>query len=126
MIIIDECHRGGAKDDGNWAEILKYFSSAVQLGMTATPKRKDNIDTYAYFGEAVYEYSLKEGINDGFLTPYKVKRIRTNMDELVIDQDVQIVDGEVKKDIYGIKDFDKNIVVPERTEFIGEQILKLI
>jgi type I restriction enzyme R subunit len=126
LIIIDECHRGGAKDDGNWAEILKYFSSAVQLGMTATPKRKDNIDTYAYFGEAVYEYSLKEGINDGFLTPYKVKRVRTNMDELVIDQDVQIVDGEVKKDIYGIKDFDKNIVVPERTEFIGGQILKLI
>jgi len=88
LIIIDECHRGGARSDGNWAEILNYFSSAVHLGMTATPKRQDNIDTYGYFGEPVYEYSLKEGINDGFLTPYKVKRIQTNLDELVIDQDV--------------------------------------
>lgn len=72
LIIIDECHRGGARSDGNWAEILSYFSSAVHLGMTATPKRQDNIDTYGYFGEPVYEYSLREGINDGFLTPYKV------------------------------------------------------
>ncbi|VVM25427.1 Type I restriction-modification system, restriction subunit R (EC [uncultured Gammaproteobacteria bacterium] len=76
FIIIDECHRGGANDEGNWRGILEYFSPAVQLGLTATPKRKDNVDTYAYFGEPVYLYSLKEGINDGFLTPFKVKRIR--------------------------------------------------
>jgi len=75
FIIIDECHRGGANDEGNWRGILDYFSPAVQLGLTATPKRKDNVDTYRYFGEPVYIYSLKEGINDGFLTPFKVKRI---------------------------------------------------
>lgn len=75
FIIIDECHRGGANDEGNWRGILEYFSPAVQLGLTATPKRKDNVDTYKYFGEPVYIYSLKEGINDGFLTPFKVKRI---------------------------------------------------
>jgi type I restriction enzyme R subunit len=73
FIIIDECHRGGANDESNWRDILEYFSPAVQLGLTATPKRRDNVDTYAYFGEPVYIYSLKEGINDGFLTPFKVK-----------------------------------------------------
>src|SRR5690606_36742594 len=71
FIIIDECHRGGANDESNWRGILEYFSPAVQLGLTATPKRDDNVDTYKYFGEPVYIYSLKEGINDGFLTPFK-------------------------------------------------------
>ena len=75
FIIIDECHRGGANDESNWRSILDYFSPAVQLGLTATPKRQDNVDTYRYFGEPVYIYSLKEGVNDGFLTPFKVKRI---------------------------------------------------
>ena len=75
FIVIDECHRGGANDESNWRGILDYFAPAVQLGMTATPKRKDNVDTYAYFGEPVYIYSLQEGINDGFLTPFKVKQI---------------------------------------------------
>ena len=79
FIIIDECHRGGANDEGNWRGILVYFKPAVQLGLTATPKRKDNVDTYRYFGEPVYIYSLKEGINDGFLTPFKVKRIQTTL-----------------------------------------------
>ena len=77
FIVIDECHRGGANDESNWRGILDYFAPAVQLGLTATPKRKDNVDTYAYFGEPVYIYSLKEGINDGFLTPFKVKQIQT-------------------------------------------------
>lgn len=77
FIIIDECHRGGANDESNWRGILEYFAPAVQLGFTATPKRKGNADTYAYFGEPVYVYSLKEGINDGFLTPFKVKRVQT-------------------------------------------------
>ncbi len=126
LIIIDECHRGGAKDDGNWAEILKYFSSAVHLGMTATPKNQDNINTYAYFWEPVYEYSLKEGIEDGFLTPYKVKRIRTNLDELVIDDKVQILGGDQEKDLYELKDFDRKIIVPERIDLIAKTILEQI
>ena len=126
LIIIDECHRGGAKDDGNWAEILKYFSSAVHLGMTATPKNQDNINTYAYFGEPVYQYSLKEGIEDGFLTPYKVKRIRTNLDELVIDDKVEILGGDKEKDLYELKDFDRKIIVPERIDLIAKTILEHI
>lgn len=81
FIVIDECHRGGANDESNWRGILEYFSPAVQLGLTATPKRDDNVDTYKYFGEPVYIYSLKEGINDGFLTPFKVKRIKTTLDD---------------------------------------------
>src|SRR4029077_1717002 len=80
FIVIDECHRGGANDEGNWRGILDYFAPAVQLGLTATPKRRDNVDTYAYFGEPVYVYSLKEGINDGILTPFKVKQIATTLD----------------------------------------------
>ena len=87
FIVIDECHRGGANDESNWRDILDYFAPAVQLGLTATPKRKDNVDTYAYFGEPVYIYSLKEGINDGFLTPFKVKQISTTLDEYVYTPD---------------------------------------
>jgi len=94
--------------------------------MTATPKRQDNINTYDYFGEPVYEYSLKQGINDGFLTPYKVKRIQTNIDELVIDHDVEILDGEVDKDLYEIKDFDRKIIVPERIDLIARTIVEQI
>ena len=75
FIVIDECHRGGANDESTWRGILEYFAPAVQLGLTATPKRKDNVDTYRYFGEPVFIYSLKDGINDGFLTPFKVKQI---------------------------------------------------
>lgn len=71
FIVIDECHRGGANDESNWRGIMDYFASAVQLGLTATPKRQENADTYAYFGEPVYIYPLKEGINDGFLTPVR-------------------------------------------------------
>lgn len=126
LIIIDECHRWWANEEGNRHDILQYFSSAVQLGMTATPKRQDNIDTYRYFGDPVYEYSLKEWINDGFLTPYKVKRIWTNLDELIIDGDVQVLEWEVKKDLYELKDFDREIIVPERNDLICREILKQI
>ncbi len=97
FIIIDECHRGGANDEGNWRGILEYFSPAVQLGLTATPKRKDNVDTYKYFGEPVYIYSLKEGINDGFLTPFKVKRIKTTLDDYIYTSDDQIIEGEIEE-----------------------------
>ena len=126
LVIIDECHRWWAKQDGNRWEILKYFSNAVQLWMTATPKRQDNNNTYRYFGNPVYEYSLKEWINDWFLSPYKVKRIRTNLDELVIDSDVTVVRWEAKKEFYKLEDFDREIVVPERRKLVAQEILKQI
>jgi type I restriction enzyme R subunit len=115
FIIIDECHRGGANDESNWRGILEYFSPAVQLGLTATPKRQDNIDTYKYFGEPVYTYSLKEGVNDGFLTPFKVKRIKTTLDDYIYTSDDQIVEGEVEEGkIYEETDFNRIIVIKER------------
>lgn len=115
FIIIDECHRGGANDESNWRAILEYFSPAVQLGLTATPKRKDNVDTYRYFGEPVYSYSLKEGIGDGFLTPFKVKRVKTTLDEYVYTSDDQIIEGEIEEGkIYGEEDFNRIIEITER------------
>jgi type I restriction enzyme R subunit len=115
FIIIDECHRGGANDEGNWRGILEYFSPAVQLGLTATPKRKDNADTYKYFGDPVYIYSLKEGINDGFLTPFKVKRIKTTLDDYIYTSDDQIIEGEVEEGKrYEETDFNKIIEIKER------------
>lgn len=115
FIIIDECHRGGANDEGNWRGILEYFSPAVQLGLTATPKRKDNVDTYKYFGEPVYTYSLKEGINDGFLTPFKVKRIKTTLDDYIYTSDDQIIEGEIEEGkLYTEPDFNKIIEIKAR------------
>jgi type I restriction enzyme R subunit len=115
FIIIDECHRGGANDEGNWRGILEYFSPAVQLGLTATPKRADNIDTYKYFGEPIYIYSLKEGVNDGFLTPFKVKRVKTNLDDYVYTSDDQIIEGEVEEGkIYEESDFNRIIEIKVR------------
>ncbi|MEX2231054.1 MAG: DEAD/DEAH box helicase family protein [Cyclobacteriaceae bacterium] len=117
FIIIDECHRGGANDEGNWRGILEYFSPAVQLGLTATPKRKDNADTYKYFGDPVYIYSLKEGINDGFLTPFKVKRIKTTLDDYIYTSDDQIIEGEVEQGkIYKEADFNRIIEIKAREE----------
>jgi type I restriction enzyme R subunit len=115
FIIIDECHRGGANDEGNWRGILEYFSPAVQLGLTATPKRKDNVDTYKYFGEPVYVYSLKEGINDGFLTPFKVKRIQTTLDDYIYTRDDQLIEGEIEEGkLYTEPDFNKIIEIKQR------------
>ena len=115
FIVIDECHRGGANDEGNWRAIMEYFSPAVQLGLTATPKRKNNIDTYSYFGEPVYIYSLKEGINDGFLTPFKVKRIQTTIDEYVYTSDDTIIEGEVEQGrVYVETDFNRIIEIKAR------------
>ncbi len=115
FIVIDECHRGGANDEGNWRGILEYFSPAVQLGLTATPKRKDNVDTYAYFGEPVYVYSLKDGINDGFLTPFKVKQIQTTLDTYVYTSDDTVVDGEIETGrVYEEPDFNRSIEIRER------------
>lgn len=115
FIIIDECHRGGANDEGNWRAIMNYFSPAVQLGLTATPKRQDNVDTYKYFGEPVYIYSLKEGINDGYLTPFKVKRIQTTLDNYIYTSDDQIIEGEVEEGRkYTESDFNRIIEIKER------------
>jgi type I restriction enzyme, R subunit len=115
FIIIDECHRGGANDESAWRDILEYFAPAVQLGLTATPKRRDNVDTYAYFGEPVYVYSLREGINDGFLTPFKVKQISTTLDEYVYAPDDHLIGGEiVAGQRYTERQFNRIIEIPER------------
>src|SRR5664280_247790 len=115
FIVIDECHRGGANDEGNWRGILDYFSPAVQLGLTATPKRTENVDTYAYFGDPVYIYSLKDGINDGYLTPFKVKQISTTLDEYIYTPDDQLIEGEIESGKrYTETDFNKIIEIKER------------
>ena len=115
IVIVDECHRGGANDESEWRGILEYFSPAVQLGLTATPKRKDNVDTYAYFGEPVFIYSLKDGINDGFLTPFRVKQISTTLDDYVYVPDDKLIEGEIEAGKrYEEKDFNKIIEIRER------------
>lgn len=126
LVLIDECHRGAANEAGSWRAILDHFSSAVHLGLTATPKRTDNVDTYEYFGQPAYVYSLKDGINDGFLTPYRVKRVKTNLDELVLTKDDLIVEGESDQDLYQVEDYDRKIIVDERTELVAQTILENI
>jgi type I restriction enzyme R subunit len=125
LIIIDECHRGSANDESSWKDILNHFSSAVHLGLTATPKRDDNGDTYKYFGDPIYEYSLKDGINDGFLTPYKVKRIQTNIDEYKFDPN-DIITGDLDKQIVELEKFEREVIIPKRTELIAKTILENI
>lgn len=127
FIVIDECHRGGANDESNWRGILDYFSPAVQLGLTATPRRKDNVDTYAYFGEPVYVYSLKEGINDGFLSPFKVKQIATTLDEYFYTPDDLVIEGEVETGkLYTEKDFNRIIEIKERESHRVKLVMELI
>ena len=118
LIIIDECHRGGANDESAWRAILDYFSPAVQLGLTATPKRNNNTDTYAYFGEPVYSYTLKQGINDGFLTPFKVLPIVGTMDEYVYTPgDGTVIQGEPEPGrVYKEGDFNRIITIPAREQ----------
>jgi len=118
FIVIDECHRGGANDESNWRSILEYFAPAVQLGLTATPKRDENVDTYAYFGEPVFIYSLKDGINDGFLTPFRVKQIATTLDEYVYTPDDKLIEGEIEVGRrYTEGDFNKIIEIKEREAY---------
>jgi type I restriction enzyme R subunit len=127
FIVIDECHRGGAKDESSWRAILEYFSPAVQLGLTATPLRRANADTYAYFGAPVYAYSLKEGINDGFLTPFRVKQYATTMDDYTYTPDDAVVEGEVvpgKR--YTESDFNRIIIIREREEFRVREWMKQV
>jgi type I restriction enzyme R subunit len=127
LVIIDECHRGGANDEGSWRGILDYFAPAVQLGLTATPKRNENADTYAYFGEPVFTYSLKDGINDGFLTPFRVKQIATTLDDYVYTSDDTLVEGEIEQGRrYEEADFNKVIEIKEREKKRVEIFMSLI
>ena len=127
FVVIDECHRGGANDEGNWRGILEYFSPAVQLGLTATPKRKGNVDTYAYFGEPVYIYSLREGINDGFLSPFKVKQIATTLDDYVYTPDDTVIEGEVEVGKrYTEDDFNRLIEIKEREAYRVKLFMEMI
>jgi type I restriction enzyme R subunit len=126
LVIIDECHRGSANEQGTWRAILDHFSTAIHLGMTATPKNDANVDTYAYFGKAVYEYSLINGINDGFLTPYKVKRITTNIDEYIVSDRDEVVRGEHEQSYYALSDFERKLVLPQRTDLIAYTIIEQI
>ena len=117
FIVIDECHRGGAKDESAWRGILDYFAPAVQLGMTATPKRDVNADTYAYFGEPVYSYALKDGIGDGFLTPFKVRQMASTLDSYTWTDGDEVLSGEIDPDReYTEGDFNTKIVIDAREE----------
>jgi type I restriction enzyme R subunit len=128
LVIIDECHRGGSNDESTWRDILNYFKPAVQLGLTATPKRKDNVDTYAYFGDPVFIYSLKEGINDGFLTPFRVQQITTTLDEYVFTPDDTVVEGEIEEGKrYVERDFAGRIIeIEEREHYRVALLMRMI
>jgi type I restriction enzyme, R subunit len=127
FIIIDECHRGGANDESSWRAIMEYFKPAVQLGLTATPKRTINSDTYNYFGEPVYVYSLKEGINDGFLTPFKVKQIDTTIDEYLFTSDDTVLEGEIEEGKrYTEAEMNRIIEIKEREEYRVKIFMSLI
>lgn len=129
LIVIDECHRGSAKDDSSWREVLDYFSSATQLGLTATPKETKEVSNIEYFGEPIYTYSLKQGIEDGFLAPYKVVRpiINIDLDGLKLPQGtIDKYGNEVPDEEFNVKDFDKKIVVDERTELVAKRITQYL
>ncbi len=125
LIIVDECHRGSAKDDSNWRDILEYFKPAYQLGMTATPLREENRDTYLYFKNPVYQYSLKQGINDGFLAPYRVHRIVTQWDAAgwrPSKEDLDRYGRRIPDEAYGTPDFEKKVALLKRTECVARHL----
>lgn len=125
LIIVDECHRGSARDESNWREILEYFEPAYQLGMTATPLRQDNRDTYAYFGNPIYQYSLKQGIEDGFLAPYRVHRVISTWDAAgwrPSQGDLDRYGREIPDDEYQTKDFERVVSLRARTEAIARHL----
>ena len=128
MVIVDECHRGGANDESSWRDILEYFSPAIQLGLTATPKRDDNVDTYAYFGEPVYTYSLKDGISDGFLTPFRVRKISTTIDNYVHTSDDTVIQGEIEEGKeYTEKEFARRVIeIQARMKYRVERFMEFI
>jgi type I restriction enzyme R subunit len=125
LIIVDECHRGAANETGNWRMILEYFDSAAQIGMTATPRRTDNVDTYEYFGDPVYTYSLKQGIEDGFLAPYRVYRVIPDVDASGLQIDPGVFDRfnrEIPPDLYGTKDFERVVSLLARTQTVARHL----
>ncbi len=125
LIIVDECHRGSAKEDSNWREILEYFAPAYQLGMTATPLRSDNRDTYLYFGNPIYTYSLKQGIDDGFLAPYRVHRIVTQWDAAgwrPSKDDLDRYGREIPDEVYTTADFERRVALRARTQAVARHL----
>jgi type I restriction enzyme R subunit len=116
LIIIDECHRGAAGDESRWKDVLTHFKAATQLGLTATPKRDKNTDTYDYFGEPRYTYSLRDGIEDGFLTPFKVKKVSTTLDAWSYAPGDVVLEGEVDKERYEKEEMNRSIIIPDREE----------
>jgi len=125
LILVDECHRGSAKDESKWREILDYFNTAVQIGMTATPLRKDNVDTYRYFGNPIFTYSLAKGIDDGFLAPYRVHRVVLNVDATGWRPDKGQLDRfgrEIPDGEYGTKDFERLVSLLTRTEVAAKHL----
>lgn len=129
LIVIDECHRGSAKEDSSWREILNYFQNAAHIGLTATPKETETASNLEYFGEPVYTYSLRQGIDDGFLAPYRVLRIGLNVDAegWRPEQGKTDKDGnEVVDRIYNRKDFDKNLVIDERTDLVAKKLTEFL
>ena len=129
LIVIDECHRGSAKEDSAWREILNYFSKATHIGLTATPKETDEVSNIEYFGDPVYTYSLKQGIDDGFLAPYRVIRVNLNVDAegWRPEQGKKDTDGiEVEDRVYNRKDFDRNLVIEERTDSVAKKLTEFL
>lgn len=129
LIIVDECHRGSAREDSNWRKILDYFNKASKIGMTATPKETKEVSNIDYFGEPIYTYSLKDGIEDGFLAPYKVVRYALDTDVYGYRPEYgkRDTEGELVEDReYGVKDFDKNLVINERTKLVAEKITEYL
>jgi type I restriction enzyme R subunit len=125
VIIVDECHRGGANDESNWRDILEYFASAIQIGLTATPKRKDNVDTYKYFGDPKFVYKLKDGIEDGFLTPFRVRKYTTNIDEYVYDPEDDVLEGDIEAgEEYTDGDWNTKIEIRQREEYLVDLFMK--
>ncbi|WP_374730393.1 EcoAI/FtnUII family type I restriction enzme subunit R [Salinarimonas sp.] len=125
LVIVDECHRGSARDDSNWREILDWFDGSYQIGMTATPRREDNADTYAYFGDPIYEYSLAQGIDDGFLAPYRVHRVITDYDAAGWRPSKGELDRfgrEIPDAQYGTRDFERVVALKARTEAIARHL----
>ena len=126
MCIRDRCHRGGAGNDSNWRAVLDHFTAATHLGLTATPRRTDNVDTYDYFGEPKYVYSLREGIEDGFLTPFKVKKVNTTLDTYKSGPGDVVLEGELEKEEYEKEEMNRVIVIPEREEALVKIMLREI
>jgi len=125
LIVVDECHRGSAREDSNWREILEYFKPATQLGMTATPLRKDNKATYRYFGNPIYQYSLKEGLDDGFLAPYRVHRVVTSADAAgwrPTKGELDKLGREIPDEEYHTPDFEKRLSLRPRSKAIAKHL----